>query len=119
MTEKLRDKVAVRMCSWILNHVATEHCRLMVTGALKLGLVTVAENELSGQDVHDLMESLGQMGEAVKLSETGPEDEKTWRERTDREIKEALEQLRGLDEAGRLCWLLGISREKLDELGGI
>lgn len=61
MKEKLRDRIAVRLCSWILNHVASEDCRLAVTGALKLGLVTAAENELSGQDVHDLMESLRQM----------------------------------------------------------
>ena len=65
MKEKLRNKIAVRLCNWILVHVATEHYRLMVTGALKLGLVTAAENELSGQNVHDLIESLGQMKEAV------------------------------------------------------
>ena len=53
------------------------------------------------------------------MGEIGPEDEKTWRERTNREVREALEQLRGLDEAGRICWLLGITREELNELGGI
>lgn len=47
------------------------------------------------------------------------EDDSTWRERTNREVKEALEQLRGLDEAGMICWMLGITREELDELGGI
>ena len=60
MAEKLRDRIAVRACSWILNHVATEHYRLMVTGALKMGLITAAENGLSGQDMHDLIESLAQ-----------------------------------------------------------
>jgi len=69
MAEKLRDKIAVRTCNWILNHVATEHYRLMITGALKLGLVTAAENELSGQDVHDLIESLGQMARSEVTEE--------------------------------------------------
>ena len=59
--EKLRDRIAVRLCNWILVHVASEHYRLMVTGALKLGLITAAENELNGQEMHDLTESLGQM----------------------------------------------------------
>lgn len=125
MGEKLRDKVAVRMCNWILDHVATEHYRLMVTGALKLGLATAAENELSGQDVHDLMESLGQMARGrtgMRMSwdvRKDMEDDRAWRERANQEIREALDHIRGLDEAGRLCWLLGITQEKLDELGGI
>lgn len=49
----------------------------------------------------------------------GPETEDAWRERMNREIREALRQLRGLDEAGRVCWMLGISREQLEELGGL
>lgn len=71
MADKLRDRIAVRACNWILVHVASEHYRLMVTGALKLGLATAAENELSGKDMHDLMESLGQMarGEFVDPGE--------------------------------------------------
>ena len=49
----------------------------------------------------------------------GPETEDAWRERTNAEVREALDQLRGLDESGRICWMLGISREELEELGGL
>lgn len=60
----------------------------------------------------------GEGGEEVELT-YGPEAEGAWRERTNAEVREALDQLRGLDEAGRICWMLGITRDELKELGGL
>lgn len=41
------------------------------------------------------------------------------REDRNEKIRVTLDMLRDMDEADRICWYLGITREKFEELGGL
>jgi hypothetical protein len=43
----LRDRIAVRICNAVMRVLATEHYRKMITGAIRLGLQTAADESLA------------------------------------------------------------------------
>lgn len=63
MTRKvsIRDRIAWGICTWVLNHIATEWYRRWIDGAIHLGMMSAMENELSGEDLGNLAESLRQL----------------------------------------------------------
>ena len=46
-TAPLRDRIAVRICNGVMRVLATEHYRRMITGAIRLGLQTAANESLA------------------------------------------------------------------------
>ena len=46
-TAPLRDRIAVRVCNAVMRVLATEHYRKMITGAIRLGLQTAADESLA------------------------------------------------------------------------
>ena len=43
----LRDRIAVAICNGVMRVLATEHYRKMITGAIRLGLQTAADESLA------------------------------------------------------------------------
>jgi hypothetical protein len=41
----LRDRIAIAVCNWALNHVATDRCRKMISGAIRYGMAAADRDE--------------------------------------------------------------------------
>lgn len=94
---------------------------MMITGALRLGLITAAQDELDGREMHDLAESLRQMSEG-RMSEV-PEDLADVRGYM-AEVEASLTRLGQLQaehgqKKGAVMFLTDLTAEQVEELGGI
>lgn len=42
----LRDRIAWAICNFALNHIATEHYRKMISGSIRLGMMSAADEDV-------------------------------------------------------------------------